>query len=74
MDPAFPDIVGDWAASQVGDRAKVWTVSRSADGKLEERLDDSFIAQLEQAESVEDMVDVILAAAARQDIDRSRAW
>jgi hypothetical protein len=74
MDPAFPDIVGAWAAEQIDDRAKVWSISRGADGKLEERLDERFLAKLEQAETPEQIADAIVAAAAERDIAETRLW
>jgi hypothetical protein len=74
MDPAFPDIVGEWAGEQIDDRAKVWMISRGADGRLEERLDPSFLARLEEAESAEDVADALVIAAARQDVEASRVW
>jgi hypothetical protein len=74
MDPAFPDMVGEWAAEQVDDRAKVWALSRGTNGKLEERLDDRFLAKLEEAGSVEELVEAIIASAARREIEQSRVW
>jgi hypothetical protein len=74
MDPAFPDIVGAWAAEHIDDRAKVWTLSRGAGGKLEEQLDESFLAKLEKAETVEEIADAILAAAAEREIAETRVW
>ena len=74
MDPAFPDIVGAWAEQEVDDRAKIWTVTRGADGKLAERIDPSFLATLEKAQSVEELADAIVAAAARKEIEESRVW
>jgi hypothetical protein len=74
MDPAFPDIVGAWAAEQIDDRAKVWSLSRGTDGKLKEQLDESFLARLQDAESVEELVDAIVASAGRREIEQSRAW
>jgi hypothetical protein len=74
MDPAFPDVVGEWAAEQVDDRAKVWTLSRGSNGKLEERLDPTFLETLEKAETVEQLADAIAASAARRHIEASRVW
>jgi hypothetical protein len=74
MDPAFPDVVGAWAAQEIDDRAKVWTLSRGADGRLEERLDPTFLETLEKAETLEELADAIAAAAARREIEESRVW
>jgi hypothetical protein len=74
MDPAFPDVVGEWAEEHVDDRAKVWTLARGADGKLEDRLDPSFLETLEKAESVEELAEAIAASAARREIEASRVW
>lgn len=83
MDPAFPGLFGEWAESHLRndrtakrnlDRARVWTVSKAADGGLEERLDASFLARLDQAETVEEIAEAILASAAERDIAENRAW
>jgi hypothetical protein len=74
MDPAFPDLVGEWAAQQIDDGAQVWTVTKGSNSRPEERLDDSFLKKLEQAESTEEIAEAILAAAAERDIAESRIW
>jgi hypothetical protein len=74
MDPAFPDVVGEWAEDQIDDRAKVWTLSRGIDGRLEDRLDPTFLETLEKAESVEELAQAIAAFAARREIEASRVW
>jgi hypothetical protein len=74
MDPAFPDVVGKWAEQAIDDRAKVWTLARGADGRLEDRLDPTFLETLEKAESVEDLAEAIAASAARREIEATRVW
>ena len=74
MDPAFPDIVGQYAAEQVDDRARVWIVERGTDGRLEERLDSSFLATLDATNEVDEILEALVVAAARQDIAESRIW
>ena len=74
MDPGFPDIVRQCAAEQIDDRAPVWIVERGSDGRLEERLDPSFPDALVDAPAVEDIVDALVVAAARQDIAETRIW
>ena len=44
MNPGFPDIVRDQAVELIDDKARVWTVTRGADGKLEEQLDPGLLA------------------------------
>jgi hypothetical protein len=61
-------------SGQIDDRAKVWTVSKGPDGNLEERLDASFVARLEAAETPEEIAAAILAAAAEREIAETRAW
>lgn len=74
MNPAFPDIVGQWAAENIDDKARVWNVTRTADGRLEERLDPSFLETLEGAESIDEIAEALLTAAALQDVADTRAW
>ena len=74
MDPAFPDIVGAWAEQEADDRAKIWTVTRGADGKLEDRIDPSFLMHADEAELPDEIVDALVAAAARRHIEESRVW
>ena len=62
MDPAFPDIVGDWAHEQIDHKARVWTVTRGADGRLEERLDPDLLA------------DALMRAAGEREVAASRLW
>ena len=74
MDPAFPDIVGAQEVLDIDDRARVWTVTRGSDGRLEERLDTSFLAILETAQSPEEMADAMIVAAGRREIAETRVW
>jgi hypothetical protein len=74
MDPAFPDIVGKQGKFEIDDRARVWTVTRGADGRLEERLDASFLATLELEELPEEMADGLIVAAGLQEIAETRVW
>ena len=66
MDPAFPDLVGEWADeqsdAQIDDRARVWVVTRGADGGLEERLDPNLLA------------DALTVAEGLRDIAATRVW
>jgi hypothetical protein len=74
MDPAFPDLVLESAAREIDDKAKVWTITRGADGRLEERLDERFLALLNDDPTVDEIVDALITAAAEQDIAETRAW
>lgn len=74
MNPAFPDIVGQWAAENIDDKARVWTITRSADGQLEGRLDPSFLESLEDAGSVDEIAEALLTAAALQELADTRVW
>ena len=47
---------------------------RSSDGRLEERLDTSFLAILETAQSPEEMADAMIFAAGRREIAETRVW
>ena len=74
MDPAFPDIVGAWTGELIDDKARVWTIQRDADGRLEESLDLAFFARLERAESAAEIADAIVLAAAEDEIAATRLW
>ena len=62
MDPAFPDIVGEWAARGIDDKTRVWTVTRGADGRLEEHLDPSRLAE------------AMIIAEGERELAETRAW
>ena len=62
MDPAFPDLVGELAEQEIDDGARVWTVTRGTDGKLEERLDPARLA------------DALTVAEGLRDIAATRVW
>jgi len=74
MQPAFPDIVGQWAARTIDRKARIWCLTRGADGEFEERLDRIILAALGDASSGEDIIDALVIAAAEQDIAETRDW
>ena len=74
MDPAFPDLVGDWAGESLDDKAKVWTLTRGSDGRLEEELDLSLLMKLNPGHSLEQIADALVLAAAAADIAETRVW
>lgn len=74
MDPSFPDIVGEWATQNIDNKARVWTVTRSAQGRLEERLDPTFLAMIDEMQPIEEIVAALVQAAAEQDIADTRIW
>ena len=54
--------------------ARVWTVTRGPDGRLQEDLDPELFAQLKAAQSAEVIADALDAAVARREMARSRSW
>ena len=54
--------------------ARVWTVTRGPDGRLQEDLDPELFAQLKAAQSAEEIADALDAAVARREMARSRSW
>ena len=74
VNPAFPDPVGEWAPDSISDKARVWIVTRGPDGKLEEKIDPAFQARVEDAESIDTVIDALIEAAAEQDIAETRVW
>jgi hypothetical protein len=70
MDPAFPDIVGEWASQNIDDKAHVWTVTRG----LEDRLDPTFLAMVDEMQPLEEILVALVRAAAEQDIADTRIW
>jgi hypothetical protein len=73
MDPAFPDLV-DAAVAEVTDKARVWTVTRGEDGKLEEELDLDRLMRLNPGHSAEQVADALVLAAAISDVEETRCW
>ena len=74
MDPAFPDLVGQWAADHIDDKARVWTVTRGRDGALQEGLDLDHLLKLNPGHGIDEIVDAVLSVAALEDIEDTRLW
>jgi hypothetical protein len=74
MDPAFPDVVGEWALQEIDSKARVWTLTRGADGKLSEEIDLPRLLKLNPGHSVEQIADALVLAAAIADIEETRTW
>ena len=74
MDPAFPDVVGQGAGIEINDSARVWTVTRGAGGRLEERLDETFLSILRTAQSAKEIADAYVIAAGLQEVAETRVW
>ena len=72
MDPAFPDIFGEWAEQEVDNHAKVWTVTRGANGRLENRIDPNFLIHADDVQLPDEIIDELIAASARRDIEDGR--
>ena len=62
MHPAFPDIVGQWAAQTIDGKAR------------EERLDPLVLGALNELSRTERIIDVLVIAAAEREIAKTRAW
>lgn len=60
MDPAFPDLVAEWAE---------WESQSPDDGS-----DDSFLDAFDDDCAIDDLADAILIAAALKDVAQTRAW
>jgi hypothetical protein len=56
------------------DKAKVWTITRGTDGRLDERIDPDFLASIEEDDAIDQLVDALITAAAEQDIAETRIW
>jgi hypothetical protein len=74
MDPAFPDLVGEWALQEIDSRARVWTLTRGADGTLAEEFDLERLLKLNPGQSAEQIADALVVAAGIADIEETRAW
>jgi hypothetical protein len=74
MNPAYPDLVGEWADGMIEDDAKVWRVSRGPNGGLQEQLDPQFLTALGTASSAEEIADVLINVAGEMEIAEHRLW
>jgi hypothetical protein len=74
MDPAYPDVVGEWANALVDDSARVWVITRGPGGRLQEQLDPQFLTTLGTASSAQEVADVLVTAAGEMEIAESRLW
>jgi hypothetical protein len=59
---------------KIGDRARVWILSRAPDGRLQEELDPQFLSAIGAAASAEEVADLIAVAAGEMEIAETRAW
>ena len=59
---------------KIDDKARVWILSRSSDGRLKEELDPQFLTSVGAAFSAEDVADVIAIAAGQMEVAETRAW
>ena len=59
---------------KIDDKAHVWTVRRGRDGRLEEELDPTLLERINAGRAALELADEELIAAARRDIEESRAW
>jgi len=55
-------------------RARVWTITRGADGRLHDDLDPELVAGLKAAQSAEEIADALDSAVARREVAKSRSW
>jgi hypothetical protein len=53
---------------KIDDRARVWTITRGADGRLREELDEGILATLNP------LADALVIAAGEQDVADNRVW
>jgi hypothetical protein len=74
VNPAHPAVVRKQALDDIDDKARVWTVTRGADGKLADELDVALLLKLNPDHSAEQIADALILAAATADIAASRAW
>lgn len=74
MDPAFPDLVGEWALREINCKARVWTLTRGADGKVSEEIDLPRLLKLNPDHGPEQIADALVLAAAIADVEEARAW
>jgi hypothetical protein len=74
MNPAFPDLVGEWATENIDRKARVWTVTRAPDGSLEEALDLGHLLKLNSGRGIDEIVDALLGALGERDIAETRIW
>ena len=62
MHSAFPDIVGQWAAQTIDEKA------------LQERVDPSALGTLNEFSPIEHVIDVLVIAAGKQELAETRVW
>ena len=58
----------------IDDAARVWIVTRGADGGLQEEFDPTLLARLNPGYSAEQVADALVVAAGRMDVSQNRAW
>lgn len=58
----------------IGDRARVWIVTRGPDGRLHDKVDPGFFDRLTTDQSAEEIADTIAIAAGEAEIAQTRLW
>jgi protein gp37 len=59
---------------KIGDKARVWVITRGPDGRLQEALDPQFLTSLDVACSADEIANLFAIAAGRMAIAETRAW
>jgi hypothetical protein len=70
MDPAYPDIVGEWANARVDDSAH----DRMCNGKHQRQFDPQFLTAVGTASSAQEVAEMLITAAGEMEIAENRLW
>ena len=62
------------SAKHIDRKARVWTITRGADGGLEESLDLDHLLKLNPGRGIDEIVDALLGVLAERDVAETRIW
>jgi hypothetical protein len=66
MDPAYPDLVGEWANELIDDSGR--------DGKRQPQFDPQFLTALGTASSAQQIAEMLITATGEMEIAENRLW
>ena len=70
MDPAYPDLVGEWANELIDDSAP----DRMCNGKRQQQFDPQFLTAIGTASSAQEVAEMLITAAGEMEIAENRLW
>lgn len=59
---------------KIDNKARVWIVTRAADGSILDQIDPGLLARLNRAHSAKEVADLLAITAGENELDEDRMW